>query len=242
MAFLFPLARALENSPAAGSLADPALLSSVIDAGGASSSELMGEWLTQYMKTTLIPEDGYVVLAVRRALAPFYDDEYRRSRTVWMEERLEGRDSGIQSLILHLDRRWYETGRQEEAKIRATRIARRYLTVAERLYPNSGISVYEGWIRDRRCRGRVSIAHGWMAAFFRQEERHALSTYVLLHLQSSLRAARSAGVLAEPELRALERELFRSVDELVSDFLDVSGDDWLADPGDFSERRVDIGS
>lgn len=220
MAFLLPLCQILETALPTGALADLTDLRSALGGGRIATARQFHEWMKQHVAEQLGPVDGRGVLSARRSLAPLYAGKEAREHTAHLAAALAPEVNPTRLLLRLLDGRLTFSKPDESARRASATAGKRYLRIASRLYPRSGLSLYDDWIRAGECYGHMAVVHGWMCAFFQQDDRTAVLTYMLANLQCCAQAAREEGIVSAAEARGLLRSMHADLDAQTEQLLE----------------------
>ncbi|BCJ85207.1 urease accessory protein UreF [Effusibacillus dendaii] len=127
-------------------------LETAVQEGWVANGNQLTEWLVAYIKGSLIPMEGAALVWARHYASKRLQD---RSRSV----------KPFDDQLQMIDQRLTVSRMARESREGAIKIGRRYLQIAQELYPLAGLQEYARWIEEKVCHGSSPVVHGWICSF-----------------------------------------------------------------------------
>ena len=224
MAFLLPLCQVM------GSVLPPQTFDGASDIrealadGSVTDAAQLVDWFAVYLMDWLAPVEGRGVASACRAVCA---------------ARANGRQSDgmmteyLTTAVGRLDKKLFHAERSALARESRRTAGRRYLHLALKRYPLSGLAAYKAWIQEGVCDGHPAIVHGWVCAYSRVDAKTAVHTYLSAVAQYSVQTAVECAVIDSHGALAVLGPIASELDRHVESALSSSDlQEWLvAGPG-----------
>ncbi|MDI3257884.1 MAG: urease accessory UreF family protein [Kyrpidia sp.] len=122
--------------------------------------------------------------------------------------------------LQEVDRRLTLSRLARESREGSVKIGRRYVRLAEAVYPESGIERYRAWIEEGRCFGQAPVVHGWLWAHLGGGAEDAVAGYLYAGAVGVVQCALRLSVVGQTDAQRTIRDLLPEIERAARDIVD----------------------
>lgn len=207
MVSLLPLVQLIDSAFPTGAFSHSFGLETALQEERVKDANELAQWLGSYITGNLTPLEGAAV---------YWAHRYAEKVIEHHPEQNQAREN-----LKSLDLRLTLSRLARESREGGIKVGKRYLRIVQELYPESGLSEYESWIRRGECYGNAGIVHGWICAYLKQTPQIAIVSHLYAGVNGLVQNALRAMAIGQTEGQKVLGSLFplieREAERLVLD-------------------------
>ncbi|WP_028392392.1 urease accessory protein UreF [Bacillus cihuensis] len=168
-------------------------------------------WLKSYVSGSLAPTEGVVVYLIYQAIQK--------------EILNQGKSAYTEKYIQRLDRKLTVSKMSSESRNGGIKIGKRYLTIVQTLYPQSGLKQYARWIDSQLCYGNAAIVHGWITAYLEVQAELSVFTHLYVSVNNLLQSSIRLTVIGQTGAQMILQKLYPFLVEEAEKIIQSSPDE-----------------
>jgi urease accessory protein len=151
-------------------------------------------WLKSYVSGSLAPTEGVGVYLTYQAM------QKELLHQEWSED--------TEKYIQRLDRKLTVSKMSSESRNGGIKIGKRYLTIVQSLYPQSGLQQYVRLIDSKLCYGNAAIVHGWITAYLEVQAELSVFTHLYVSVNNLLQSALRLTVISQTGAQMILQKMY----------------------------------
>lgn len=173
-----------------------------------SESQDLLKWMESYISANLAKMEGTAVYIT-----------YQLIQTTSQNHELP---ETVQKDLQRLDQRLTLSKQAFESREGTIKIGKRYLNIADTLYPEAGLGQYADWIDSRLCYGNPAIVHGWISAYLEVSTDIAVFTHLYTSANNLLQSALRMTAVGQTDIQLILKELYPLLMKETNNIIDSS--------------------
>ncbi|ATY83949.1 urease accessory protein UreF [Kyrpidia spormannii] len=128
--------------------------------------------------------------------------------------------------LQEVDRRLTLIRLARESREGSVKIGRRYVRLAEAVYPEAGIERYRRWIEEGGCFGQAPVVHGWLWAHLGGGAEDAVAGYLYAGVVGVVQCALRLSVVGQTDAQRTIRDLLPDVEAVAGEIVRLRPEPW----------------